>query len=130
MKGWLVAGTRVEAIDDRLRIRLKGWAKVWALKGCLDVPLAAVQRAEAAPAGIKPRGLRAPGAYLPGVIAAGTYRRRGGKEFWSVRNPARAIVISLAGADYDRIVIEVADPAATLAVLHAALDRAASAPVA
>jgi hypothetical protein len=120
----------IEVIDDRVSVKLDGWSKIWAMKGRLDVPLAAVQLVETAPAGIKPRGLRAPGSYWPGLIAAGTYRRRGGKEFWSVRNPARAIVISLAGADYDRIVVEVADPAATISTLQAALDRAASAPVA
>lgn len=122
-----MAGAKVEVINDRLSIRLEGWGKIWALKGRVEVPLAAVQTVEAAPAGIKPRGLRAPGSYWPGLIAAGTYRRRHGKEFWSARNAAKAIVITLAGADYDRIVIEVDDPAATIALLRAALDRTAPA---
>ena len=113
----------VEIVGERLHVRLDGWERVWALKSGLTVPLARVRDVEPAPAEIKPRGLRAPGSYWPGLIASGTYRRRRGKEFWSVRDKARAVVIHLDGAAYDRLVLQVPDPAATISSILAALGR-------
>jgi hypothetical protein len=107
--------TEVAIVGDRLRVRLSGWDRVWALKREIEVPLSQVRSVEPAPPGLHPRGLRAPGSHLPGVITAGTYRRRSGKEFWSVRSKSRAVVIDLAeGASYDRLVLQVPDPNATL----------------
>ena len=115
--------TSVEIVGDRLLVRLSGWSKVWALKGGLDIPLAHVRSAGFAPSGLKPKGLRAPGSYWPGVIAAGTYRWPGNKEFWSVRHLNKAIVLDLKGDGYDRLVLEVADPAATVAAINEAVAR-------
>jgi hypothetical protein len=115
--------TTVEIDGDRLRVRLTGWDKVWAMKSGLDVPLDLVRSVEPAPLDLKPRGLRAPGSYWPGLIAAGTYRRRGGKEFWSVRDKSRAILIDLEDESYDRLVLQVPDPHATLAAIRNALAR-------
>jgi hypothetical protein len=113
--------TTVEIVGDRLCVRLNGWDKVWALKSRLEVPLARVRAVALAPADIKPRGLRAPGTYWPGAITAGTYRRRRGREFWSVRDKRNAVVIDLEGADYDRLVLQVPEPAATVSSIRAAL---------
>ena len=117
--------TVVEIVGDRLRVRLDGWDRVWAFKRELEVPLAHVRGVEPAPAEIRPRGLRAPGSYWPGLIAAGTYRRRAGKEFWSVRDRSRAVVVHVADDAYDRLVLQVPDPSATIAEIRRAIGRQA-----
>jgi hypothetical protein len=118
--------TVLEIVGDRLRVRLDGWDRVWAFKRELDVSLAHVRGVEPAPEGIRPRGLRAPGSYWPGLIAAGTYRRRSGKEFWSVRDRSRAIVIDVENDAYDRLVLQVPDPGETIEQVRRAIGHRAS----
>ena len=112
----------IEIQGESMVIHLRGWAAVWALKRKIEVPLANIQGAtfDSALARQHPKGVRAPGAYLPRVITAGTYRWRGRREFWSVRHPDKAIVISLANDYYERLVIEVADPLETISMIEAA----------
>jgi hypothetical protein len=106
-----------------IRIRLQGWAKLWALKGALDIPVSCVRSVVVAPSKLRPRGLRAPGTALPGVIYAGTYRWRGIKEFWSVRHAEKALVLDLEGHTYTRVVVEVSDPAAVVTAIEQAGSR-------
>ncbi len=109
---------------DRLVATLTGWERVWALKSRVEVPVSQVERVFVdSVIARKPDGFRAPGAYWPGKISAGTYRRRGSKTFWSVRNPARAVIIDLHEGDYARLVLEVPDPAQTVAEIEAARRR-------
>lgn len=49
--------------------------------------------------------LRAPGTSLPGVLKAGTYRRRRGKEFWYARGRRDVLVLELEGHPYRRVVL-------------------------
>ena len=60
------------------------------------------------------------GANVPGVLTAGSYRsprnsfpRR--REFWDAGDAAHAVAVDLRGERYTRLVVEVANPAATLA---------------
>lgn len=116
---------RIGVEGDRLVVTLQGWEQVWALKQRIDVPLSAVRSVRVNDdQGLKPSGFRAPGSYWPfwpGKIMAGTYRKRGSKQFWSVRDPMKAVVIDLEGADYARLVIQVPDAAATAAMLRNAI---------
>jgi hypothetical protein len=113
--------TTVQIEGDCLRVLLEGWDRVWALKQELEIPLAHVRGVERAAAGLRPRGLRAPGSYWPGRIAAGTYRRRTGKEFWSVRDTSNAVVVHLDDDAFDRLVLQVPDPAETIAQIQRAI---------
>ena len=108
---------------DVIRIVLRGWERVWALKGRVAIPLAHVRSVEIAPADLRPKGLRAPGAYLSGVITAGTWRWRGVKEFWSMRRKDKVLVLELSGDAYTRVVVEVDDPAAVAAEIEQARAR-------
>lgn len=110
---------RIELTPDTLTVHLEGLNKLWALKSRLDIPLARIRRVGPAPA--KPRGLRAPGTRVPGVISAGTYRAWGHTAFWDVRDPAQAIAIDLDGGKYDQVVIQVDDPRAALAAIKEVL---------
>ena len=62
-------------------------------------------------------------ALLDYAVAAGPMLVHGRREFWDVRDPRRAIAIDLADEQFDRLVIEVADPAATVEAVNAAVAR-------
>jgi hypothetical protein len=114
--------TTVSTSDDTLIIEIKGWDQVWALKRRLDIPLNHVTRIRGAADEI-PRGIRIPGTHLPGVIAAGTFYDGGEKAFWAVHNSERAIAIDLHDEEYSMLVLEVADPDATIQDIERALAR-------
>ncbi|MFH8443283.1 hypothetical protein ACH4D3_18870 [Streptomyces sp. NPDC018026] len=107
---------------DDLVVVIEGLDKLWSFKGSLTTPLANVRGATAAP-GISadPKGIRAPGSHLPGVITAGTFYQDGEKIFWDVRDPSKAVVVELADEQYARLVLQVEDPRAAVALVERAL---------
>jgi hypothetical protein len=108
-----------------LKVRLSGWQALLALKRDIIVALDHIVSAEAGTLISKrPDGIRLPGTYLPGVITAGSYWWKDrGWSFWSVRHEERAVDIRLRDERYSRIVVEVADPHATAAMIAAAIHR-------
>lgn len=115
---------RVDIDGGRLVIEMEGLDKLWSLKSRLEIPLANVRGATADPGMIKePKGIRAPGTHVPGVITAGTFHIDGEQVFWDVRDPAKAVVIELADERYARLVVQVADPRETVARVEAAISR-------
>ncbi|WP_412538412.1 hypothetical protein R8Z50_21470 [Longispora sp. K20-0274] len=112
----------VSVSGDELLVEIEGMHKLWALKGRLRIPLAHVRGAVVDPArSRRPRGLRLPGTYLPGILAAGTYRSADGRAFWDVRDPDRAVVIDLVEEDFTELVLQVADPHATARLITDAI---------
>ncbi|MGW3493764.1 hypothetical protein [Streptomyces sp. NPDC001020] len=110
--------------DDNLIVEIEGLDKLWALKSRLTIPLAHVRGATADPGIVKePKGLRSPGTHVPGVVTAGTFHVDGERVFWDVRDPAKAVVIQLADERYARLVIQVSDPHATVALVEDALPN-------
>ncbi|MFC4695607.1 MULTISPECIES: hypothetical protein [Geodermatophilus] len=100
-----------------LRITLTPTEKVLGLLRDLEVPLSAVRSAEVVPDGLAAAGgLRAPGLGLPGVRKIGTWRRRGGRTFVSVRRGA-AVRLELTGQRFDTVLVTVDDAAAVVAAL-------------
>src|SRR5690349_745842 len=115
---------RVDIDGGRLVIEMEGLDKLWSLKSRLEIPLANVRGATADPGMIKePKGIRAPGTHVPGVITAGTFHIDGEQVVWDVRDPAKAVVIELADERYARLVVQVADPRETVARVEAAISR-------
>ncbi|MCU4747351.1 hypothetical protein H7827_11815 [Streptomyces sp. JH002] len=107
---------------DDLVVVIEGLHKVWALKSSLTIPLANVRGATADPGMIaEPKGIRAPGTRVPGLITAGTFHLNGEKVFWDVRDPAKTVVVELADQEYARLVLQVDDPRATVALVENAL---------
>lgn len=108
-----------------LAAEFQGLDKLWTLKSRLEIALTHVRGATHDP-GIarEPKGIRVGGTYFPGVITAGRFRRDGESLFWAVKNPDKAIVIELADTEtYDRLVIEVEDPRAAVALIEQSLAR-------
>lgn len=114
----------VSISGDALVVEIEGMDKLWSLKSRLVIPLVNVRGATADPGiAADPKGLRAPGTNVPGVLTAGTFHQDGERIFWNIRDVARAVVIALADERYARLVVEVADPAATVALIEQALPR-------
>ena len=114
---------RVSVTDELLTVELQGLHRLWAFKRRISVPLTHVRGATADPGIVRERkGLRAPGLQVPGAVI-GTFHRNGEKHFWDVRSGTRAVVIELTDEDYDRLVVEVPDPRATVDAVNHALSR-------
>ncbi|MER5994304.1 hypothetical protein [Streptomyces viridosporus] len=115
----------VDRARGLLTVEFQGLDKLWTLKSRLEIPLAHVRGATNDP-GIarEPKGLRVGGTHFPGLITAGRYLHKGERLFWDVKNPDKAVVIELADAEtYDRLVVEVDDPRATVALVERSLTR-------
>ncbi|MGW6684408.1 hypothetical protein ACWGBO_31730 [[Kitasatospora] papulosa] len=112
----------IRIADDNLVVVMEGLDKLWAFKSRLTILLANVRGATVDP-GIATdfKGIRAPGSHLPGVIIAGTFHHDGDKVFWDVKDASKAIVVELADEEYTRLVLQVDDPRAAVALVENAL---------
>lgn len=110
---------------EMLVVRMEGADKLWALKSELRIPREHVIGASsaAAEAGEWFHGMKLGGTSLHGVITAGRFYEHGEVVFWDVHHADKAIAIHLRDERYDRLVIEVDDPAATIAAIGAPPTR-------
>ena len=117
-----MARVRVEGAE--LVVEIEGINRVWALKSRITIPLGHVRGATLDPGIVRDfRGIRTAGTYVPGVIVAGTFRVAGERTFWDVRDAQKAVVIELDDDAYARLVVEVADPGATVDLIENAMRR-------
>ncbi|MGC1373061.1 MAG: hypothetical protein WA824_13075 [Candidatus Sulfotelmatobacter sp.] len=109
--------------DSLLVLHVHGSDKLWALKSSLEIPLAHVAEIRADPSVAHGwwHGLRMPGTNIPGVLTAGTFYQDGKRVFWDVHNPDKTVVLELRDERYNELIVEVADPSATVAMVKAAL---------
>lgn len=112
--------------DTHAEFVLLGAHRFWALRGRVRVRLDHIREVRADPEALRQGWagglwIRVPGTYVPGLIKAGTYRRPDRTEFWDVGRSGRAIVVELEGADFDRLVVDVADPAGAVERLREAV---------
>jgi hypothetical protein len=116
-----VVEIRIEG--DRAVFEVEGWDKLWSLRSRLEIPLAHVRDArwDPHPAMGWFQGLKLAGADLPSLFRAGTFYQDGGLVFWDVLHPERTIVIELEHERYQKLIIEVADPGAGVALLTRAI---------
>lgn len=107
-----------------LIVEIEGMDKLWALQSRLVIPLSNVRGATADPGiGKDPKGLRAPGTHVPGVVTAGTFHQDGERVFWDVHDVADAVVIELRDERFARLVIQVADPRTTVGMIEHAVHH-------
>lgn len=108
-----------------LNIEVNGIHKLWALRSSLRVPLSDVRDVRHDPERARRLwpGLRLPGTHVPSIYTAGTYYQADFRpDFWTVRDPDRAVVIQCREqAAYDEIIVEVEDPVATVDVIRQAI---------
>ena len=111
-----------------LLVQVRGWSRLWTFKRHLSFPLSHIKAVRSAPPVGRDwwKGWRLLGTHIPGVIVAGTFYRHDGREFWDVRDGSRAVMVELQGAKYRRLIVEVADPQATVTMINEALRRGAA----
>jgi hypothetical protein len=92
---------QLELTPTTLIVHITGLDKLWTLTSRLDIPLAHITGATLDPAlaAAGPPGWWR-GAYVPGVLAAGSFATADGRVFWAVHDPAHAIVIQLTDETY------------------------------
>ncbi|HEY8608355.1 MAG TPA: hypothetical protein VIM12_14670 [Noviherbaspirillum sp.] len=115
---------RLELTDRELVVHLTAWESILSLRRSFRVPLAHVRGAtEDNGFGGGALGLRIPGTYLPGLIAAGTFIKGSDRQFVYTSRKLQTIVIELAGNDWARLVIGVPDVRAAATRINAAVAR-------
>jgi len=112
----------LEVNEDKLVLHVKGADQLWALKSSLEIPLRHVAGIRADPEVARGwfHGLKVPGTNIPGVITAGTFYQHGNFVFWDVHHPENTVVIDLHDERYQSLIVEVADPAAAVALVEQA----------
>lgn len=97
---------KLTVTDEAVEIKVEGFDRIWSLKGHVIIPRGAIVRVYPRPQGMTPPWLRAPGTYVPHVIAAGTYHGPKGTEFWNTHFNDDCIVFDLMNFKYSRVVID------------------------
>lgn len=122
----LIMSALIDMDRSRLIVTVRGLDVLWATRRHIVVPLEHVTGARIDP-GLAERGpwlgAGRTGALLNYAVAAGPMLVRGHREFWDVHDPDRAVSIELAGEYYDRLVIEVDQPAEVVERINAAVAR-------
>ncbi|MES2306328.1 MAG: hypothetical protein V4558_12510 [Gemmatimonadota bacterium] len=115
----------VTITGDTIRCDVQGWHKLWALRSQLEFPLAHVRsvRHDAEAARGWWHGMKMPGTNIPGILTAGTFYQHEGAVFYDIQDPEHAVVLELDHEHFARLVIEVEDPAATVAMIRDAMAR-------
>ena len=108
---------------ERVILEVEGWDKLWSLRSRLEIPLQHIRGAhwDPQPAMGWFDGLKLAGTDVPNIFRAGTFYQDGGLVFWDVLHPERTIVIELEHERYEKLVVEVADPAGAVAVITRSL---------
>ncbi len=108
----------VRSTDDQFIFEIKGWYKLWAFKNSITVPKENIVKAFQSEEEFGFfKGFRFPGTEVPGIIAAGTFYKRGWN-FWTVRNKKKAIIVELKNETYNKLIIQVKNPEETLKLLN------------
>jgi hypothetical protein len=110
----------VQQQGDTVVFTVEGWHKLWSFRSEFRIPRAHVLGARHDPEAAKAWGIRAPGTHVPGLLKAGTFYfdNTGDNKptFLDVQHRENTVVIDLADEEYNRLIIEVADPAAVVAL--------------
>jgi hypothetical protein len=105
---------------DTVIFNVEGWHKLWALRSEIRIPRAHILGARRDPEAVHDLGWRMPGTHIPGLVKAGTFYLFNSPDhkptFFDVQRARNVVVLDLADERYNRLVIEVADPEAVLAL--------------
>ncbi|MBD1939018.1 hypothetical protein [Microcoleus sp. FACHB-68] len=98
-------------VNNRLYIELEWYEQLWAftLNKTFEIPLEHIEQVTNEEPLSNWAELRAPGTFLPGVIKAGTYYTKQGKEFWYVTKDKNYLTLELNDEPYKRIIFTLDD---------------------
>lgn len=109
----------VTSKDGTFIFEIKGLHKIWALESEIIVVKEKVIRAyQDKDEFTFWKGFRMPGTEIPGLIAAGTFYKKG-RNFWDVINKNNAIVVELENHYFNKLIIEVENPEKAMNLLNA-----------
>ena len=111
---------------DELHLHLSTWEKIGAFHSDIRVPMDRVAAVDvAAVPRSTVRGMRSPGTGVPGVVALGTWRYRGGPDFVAVYRNRPSVVVTLRDRPFTRLIVSVDDPPGVAADISRAIPSAA-----
>jgi hypothetical protein len=99
--------TSLRVHSDRLEVQLTPAEKVLALRrDDIVIPRGKIRSVTLTDdPWIWVRGIRAPGAEIPLVIAVGTWKFHGGKDFLAIKGKRQAVVIDLMDSEFSRVLL-------------------------
>jgi hypothetical protein len=104
-------------VGDELVVYMRGWRRVLAVKRHLAVPISSVVAAThdpAARARVRTKLITRRHRRATGLFRLGTYHGRDGWSFWAVGLGRNAVLVETTDEFYRYLVVEVADPLATV----------------
>jgi hypothetical protein len=111
--------TKLEIIGGDLIVRIQGWERLWSLRRTVRISLGQITAVSETDEVFKRRLLlRVMGTSFPGFRAGLFWSRRDGLMFWDVRGDTHAIAITLHDSRLRKVLIDVEDPDAAIAMLH------------
>jgi hypothetical protein len=107
----LIDRMKLNLENDNLTIELEWYEQLWAvtLNQQMQIPLNHIDQATTAEPESNWAEIRAPGTFLPGVIKAGTYYTKHGREFWYVTMDKNYLTLDLHSEPYRRLIITIPD---------------------
>jgi hypothetical protein len=117
--------TTITCDDKDLTVNVEGLDKLLAFKGNVTIPLKHVEKIEknTEPLMDFKHATLGIGTIFAGRIQTGSFSEDGEKSFWDVRDPLKAILITLKDEEYGKIIIEVEDPERTISEVQARLAK-------
>ncbi len=111
--------------NGNLTLDLEWYEQLWAvtLESQMQIPLDRIDRVTTAAPASNWAEVRAPGTFLPGVIKAGTYYTKQGRDFWYVTTDKNYLTLELHDEPYRRIIITIPDHRSWCATISAQLHR-------
>lgn len=110
---------KVHATETHYVFTILGWHRIWSFESQIKVEkqniISAAQSQDEFTWWI---GWKIPGTQLPGIITAGTYIKKGERNFWDVSNKKNAIVVTVQNSSYHKLIIEVENPTETIKLLN------------
>jgi hypothetical protein len=118
--------TTVACTDKDLIINVEGLDKLLAFKGHVTIPFAHIIKVEhnTEPLMDFKHATFGIGTIFAGRIQAGSFKEDGEKSFWDVRDPKKAILITLKDEEYGKLLIEVENPEETIKSIVANIGQA------
>ncbi len=118
----------IERDNDTLIFEVQGFHKLLAFKSRVRVPVRNIRKVKVDPEARKGfwKGLKLPGTYIPGLITAGSFRKKRKWTFWDTTRGPDTIVVDIEDCPYDRIVVDVADAGKAVGKIKEAMGQSAN----
>ena len=105
--------------DNIVKFEVQGFHKLWAFTNHITLSMDNIVSVRQDPAVLNSwSGLRLLGTYIPFILKAGTYCKKGKTSFWDVFREKNCIIVELQNTNYDQLVIEVENPEAAMKLLE------------